>query len=113
MRYLPLLLLFGCAALKPLPSQSLDCATAEASPANAIKAAACVAQGGGASVVEACYLSLVEFAGLDILQCEAMAIWGDLHHAQNVATTVLLPSTQVQLNAQAYLQAKGVAVTHP
>lgn len=113
MKYLPLLILLGCASLKPLPAQSLDCAKAEASAANAIKAAACVAQGGSSSAVESCYLSLVEGAGLDILQCEALAIWGDLHHAQNVATTVLLPASQVQLNAQAYLQAKGVSVTHP
>lgn len=113
MRYLPLLLIIGCASLKPLPAQTLDCVKAEATLANGVKAAQCIATGGGTQSVENCYLAICEGICLDILQCEAQALFQDLHHAQNVAATVSLPTTTVQANAASYLKAKGVSVTHP
>jgi hypothetical protein len=115
MKYIPLLALLGCASLKPLPQQSLDCVRAEATLANGVKAAQCIASGGGTQAVENCYLAICEGVCLDILQCEAQALYQDLGHAQSVSATVGIPTTTIQARAQAYLQSKGslVAPSNP
>jgi hypothetical protein len=109
MRYLPLLCLLGCASLKPLPQQTLNCFKAEATPANAAKAAICIAQGVTVSQIESC----AEGVGLDVLECEGLALWSDLNHAKTVGTTALVATATVQSNATSYLMSKGVIVKAP
>lgn len=109
MKLIPLLFLFGCAALKPLPQQTLDCFKAEATPANAAKAAICIAQGVTVSQIETC----AEGVGLDVLECEGLALWSDLNHAKTVGATALVATATVQTNATSYLLAKGVIVKTP
>jgi hypothetical protein len=97
----------SCAALKPVPAQTLDCLE-NSGVAAASAAAICVARGGGPSTVEWCALG----AGSGLIECEALAIWGDITHAQTVASSAAVPVATVQANAKAYLVAKGVTVTH-
>jgi hypothetical protein len=108
-RYLMLIPLLSCAELKPIPTQTLTCLKAEANAGNAVKAAECLAAGGTSSQVESCYLGIAEGVGLDMLQCEALAIWGDLHHAQTVAVATGSATATLQANAKAYLIAKDIA----
>lgn len=113
MKFLPLLfVLCGCAALKPLPAQTLDCAKSEGNASTAVKAAQCLAEG-TTPAAELCWESLGEGLGLDVLQCAAIALWQDLHHAAQVGNAVGMPAATVQDNAQAYLVAKGVIVRTP
>ena len=105
-KLIPLLLLCGCATLKPVPQQTLDCLKAEANAGNALKAAQCIATGGTTSQIENCYLGIAEGAGLDMLQCEALAIWGDFQHAQSMAVATSVPNQTLQLNAVMYLKGK-------
>lgn len=99
--------LTGCAALKPVPQQTLTCVKNEASASNAVGAATCIASNSQTSALEACFLGMGERVGLDVLQCEALAIWGDLQHAKQVAAANGADTAVVQANAVAYLQAKG------
>jgi hypothetical protein len=107
-------LCLSCATLKPVPQQTLNCIEA-AAPNIATQAALCVAKGGGTAQLESCLLSTGEGQGLSVLECEALAIWSDVSHAQSVAVASSTPVATVQANAQSYLIAKGVivAATHP
>lgn len=115
MKFLPLLfILCGCAGIKTVeqkfPQQSLDCLSAEVTVANGAAVAVCVAKGGGTGIVEACIEGLGEAKALEIAECEGLALWSDLNHAETVAVSNGIPTPTVQLNAQAYLVSKGVLV---
>lgn len=108
MRYLVLALLCGCATLKPVPSQTLTCLKNEA-PGAAAQAGVAFATGATVSKIESIGLSV----GLQTLECEALAIWSDLEHAQSVATANAVDVVTVQSNAQNYLVAKGILTAAP
>jgi hypothetical protein len=106
------LALCSCAVVKPIPTQSLNCLETSA-PGAATQAALCVAKGGDAATIESCFAGVGESAGVAVLECEGIAIWGDIQHAQQVAVVSGVPAPTVQANAVKYLTAKGVIVVVP
>lgn len=120
MRYaLFALLLASCATFQSVPNQTVACLKNEASVKNGTSAALCLAKGGSTSAVEQCYLNLVEGAGLDVLECEALAIWGDIQAAKtasdsvNATAKVVTNANALQSAARVYLSAKGAIVVIP
>lgn len=117
MRWLPLLfVLCGCATLKqdfqPLPAQSEACLKSQLTLSNAVTAAQCL-QMSDPKAAEACWEAWGGGLGLSILQCEALALWQDLHHSAQVGNATGMAAATVQANAQVYLLAKGVIVRTP
>lgn len=106
------LALCSCAVVKPIPTQTLNCLET-AAPGAATQAAMCIARGGDTATLESCFLGIGESQGLAILECEGIAIWGDVQHAQTVAAATATPVATVQANAVKYLTAKGVIVVVP
>lgn len=108
MRWLPLLfVLFGCAALKPLPEQSLDCLDKQA-PGLLADAAQALATHETPDEMKA---SLGAEA-LGALWCIAQAAYSDLHTAHQVAEANGVAVETVQAHAKMFLQAKP-APTNP
>jgi hypothetical protein len=102
----------SCAVVKPIPTQTLNCLENQATPA-ATQAALCVAKGGDTATIESCFVGVGESQGVAILECEGIAIWGDIQHAQQVSFASGVPTPTVQANAVKYLTAKGVIVVVP
>ena len=114
MRYaiLAALALCSCAVVKPIPTQTLNCLET-AAPGAVTQAAMCIAKGGDSATLESRFLGIGESQGLAVLECEGIAIWGDIQHAQTVAAATSVPVATVQANAVRYLTAKGVIVVVP
>ena len=113
MRFAPLAVLAlacgGCAIFQPVPSQTLNCAQAQAPNLiadAAVAAANAIAGNETAQDIEAAAAPLAA----DFIACEALAIEGDVTHAANVAATANVPVVTVQAHAISYLKAKGVSV---
>lgn len=101
----------SCAVVRPIPGQTLTCIKAELTPANFAAAGQCIASNPALPAIEACLGSLAVADGISLGICEANAIASDVNHARQVAMVAGADPVRVQATAQAYLQAKGVAVT--
>lgn len=110
MRYLPLLLLFGCAALKPLPAQSLTCLHDDFTSVAFSQAALCIATLPAIPAAELCFEAAGVKDAISLGMCEATAIAVDVGHAHQVADAAGVPTVTVQARAALYLQARGVTV---
>lgn len=100
------LLFCGCATFKPLPGQTLTCIE-NATPGAFIAAGTAIAQHETADQIKQAGIGI----GEGILECEALAIWADVTHAQTLALAAGTDAQTVQAHARTYLQARGITVT--
>ncbi len=109
MKFLPLLVLCGCATLKqdfkPLAGQSLNCLE-NASPNAFSQAGQAIATHETDAEIKGAAIGIA----LGVLECEAVAIWSDINHATEVAAIAGTDVPTVQVHAKAVLDANGVSV---
>jgi threonine/homoserine efflux transporter RhtA len=97
---------FGCAALKSLPQQSLSCLESMA-PETAAAAGTAIATHEDPAEIESAGFGLA----VDVLVCEAEAIISDDIEAHAVAAANGTDAATVQAHAKTYVASKGISPT--